>query len=398
MNIGDQLHLSYCTNIHPGQDWDTTLANLKKHVPAVKSNFLPNTPFGLGLRLSNQSSVELDQNENLIDFKNWLSEQDCYVYTMNGFPYGNFHNEPVKDKVHLPDWTSSDRLQYTKRLFQQLAYLIPDKIDGGISTSPISYKPWFKTGDEKRTITRKACLQLAHLTLFLREMEQSTGSYLHLDIEPEPDGFLENTSDVLVFYKENLLPIGSPIVMKELGVSKSRAEELLLRYICICYDICHFSLAYEEPDFTFEQWAAAGIGIGKIQISAALKILARDDMAGIWKSVSRFNEPTYLHQVTQYTKNGIVTFGDLPLLLSERPEFEELRAHFHVPVFVDSFDELYSTQDHILKVFSYIEMHDITRHLEVETYTWDVLPAELKMEISDSISREIQWVLNHLSL
>lgn len=398
MKFGDRFHLSYCTNIHPGQDWETTFDNLKKYVPAVKSKLVPNAPFGLGLRLSNQASIELEQNENLIDFKHWLSEKNCYVFTMNGFPYGNFHGESVKDKVHLPDWTSIDRLRYTKRLFEQLAYILPEEVDGGISTSPISYKPWIKTKDGKSNIFQIACGQLVQLTLFLRELEQKSGRYLHLDIEPEPDGFLENTSDVLAFYKEYLLPIGAPILMQELGVSKNRAEELLLRYICICYDICHFSLAYEEPEFTFSQWAAYGIGVGKIQISAALKILAGYDMDSIWRSLEKFDEPTYLHQVTQSTKNGIVTYKDLPQVLSGEPDFDELRAHFHVPVFIDSFDKLHSTQDHILKVFSYLQKHDITRHLEVETYTWDVLPAELKTEIGDSISREIKWVINHMSI
>jgi len=398
MKLGDRFHLSYCTNIHPGPDWDTTLSNLKKYVPAIKANLAADAPFGLGLRLSNQSSLELGHDKNLIDFKHWLSDQDCYVFTMNGFPYGNFHDEPVKDKVHLPDWTDKDRLSYTKRLFEQLAFLIPEELEAGISTSPISYKHWFRTESKKKTALRTACEQLAELTLFLRELEQNTGSYLHLDIEPEPDGFLENTSDVLVFYKEYLLPIGSPVLMKALGISKNRAEELLLRYICICYDICHFSLAYEEPETTFSQWRAAGIGVGKIQISAALKILAGENMEGIWNSLARFDEPTYLHQATQRTKNGTHTFGDLPQLLNEKPDFEELRAHFHVPVFLESFDNLHSTQDHILKVFSCLQKRDITRHLEVETYTWEVLPAELKTEIGESVSREIRWVLNHLAI
>ena len=316
---------------------------------------------------------------------------------MNGFPYGNFHDESVKDKVHLPDWTSVDRLNYTQRLFKQLASLLPQEIDGGISTSPLSYKPWFNTKDEKRKVYRKSCAQLAQLSLLLIELEEISGRYLHLDIEPEPDGFLENTSDVVVFYKEYLLPIGGQILMQELGVSKNKAEELLLRHLCICYDVCHFSLAYEEPEFTFTKWAELGIRIGKIQISAALKILAGHDMNGIWKSLAKFNEPTYLHQVTQSTKNGIKTYPDLPQVLSAKPDFDELRAHFHVPVFIDSFDKLHSTQDHILNVISYIEKNHVTNHLEVETYTWDVLPQELKFEISDSISREIQWVIKHLA-
>lgn len=390
--------MSYCTNIHPGPDWNTTFDHLKKHIPKVKAGVSPSNSFGLGLRLSNQASEELALNENLQDFKKWLSEQDCYVYTMNGFPYGNFHGEAVKDRVHLPDWTSPERLEYTTRLFRQLAALIPADIEGGISTSPISYKPWFTKKAEKHVAFSKASGFLAQLALFLRELEHSTGSYLHLDIEPEPDGFLENTSDVLDFYKNYLLPHGSPMIMEHLEISREQAEELLLRYICICYDICHFSLAYEEPKFTFESWAAAGIRVGKIQISAALKMLAGTNPERIWEPLSKFNEPTYLHQVTQKVDSGIITYSDLPVILEQRPYFEELRAHFHVPVFLDSFGKLNSTQDHILKVLSYIQLHDVTNHLEVETYTWDVLPDELKTEINASIAREMKWVLKNLQL
>ena len=170
----------------------------------------------------------------------------------------------------------------------------------------------------------------------------------------------------------------------------------MLRHICICYDICHFSLAYEEPEYTFGKFKQAGIRVGKIQISAALKIIAGSAPEKTLRSLSKFNEPTYLHQVTQQKGDQVITYSDLPDLLTQKPEFEELRAHFHVPVFLESFERLHSTQDHILKVLSYIQQHAVTNHLEVETYTWDVLPADLKKEISSSIARELNWVLNKL--
>ncbi|MGI9547912.1 MAG: metabolite traffic protein EboE [Flavobacteriaceae bacterium] len=396
MFVNERFHLSYCTNIHPGQDWQTTFDSLKEHIPKIKQDLSPLAPFGLGLRLSNQASFELGQNDQILIFKNWLTEHNCYIYTMNGFPYGNFHGETVKDKVHLPDWTSEDRLAYTTRLFEQMALLIPPGQEGGISTSPLSYKPWCTNEKDRQSVLSDASRQLAKLALFLNKLNRQTGNYLHLDLEPEPDGFLENTSDVLDFYKNYLLPIGSGIIMSGSGMTREQAEELILKHICICYDICHFSLAYEEPEYTFESWSSAGIRIGKIQISAALKILSADDPERLWNSLSYFDEPTYLHQVTQKVNNQVITYRDLPELLKIKPEFEELRAHFHVPVFLDSFGNLFSTQDHILKVLSYIDRHHVTSHLEVETYTWDVLPSDLKSEINSSITRELRWVLNEL--
>ena len=396
MYVANRFHLSYCTNIHPGPDWHTTFEGLKKNVPLVRAKLAVKGAFGLGLRLSNRASQELSENDHLNEFKNWLTDQDCYVFTMNGFPYGKFHGEAVKDKVHLPDWSSQERFDYTYRLFEQLSSLIGADNEGGISTSPISYKHWFSNEADRRDIFIQASEQMARLAIRLKEIEIQHGKYLHLDIEPEPDGFLENTEDVLNFYQEFVLRYGSAILQKELSVSKENAEELLLRYICICYDICHFSLAYEEPEYTFGKFAEAGIRVGKIQISAALKIIADADPEEIYQSLMQFNEPTYLHQVTQLKDSQVITYPDLPVVLAQRPDFEELRAHFHVPIFLESFERLHSTQDHILKVLSYIQQQAVTRHLEVETYTWDVLPPDMKTEISSSIARELNWVLNKL--
>ena len=137
-------HLTYCTNIHPGETWTDHFAHLKEHVPGIKQAISPNQPFGIGLRLSNTASLELRNKENLRGFQQWLNEEDCYVFTMNGFPYGGFHKTIVKDKVHEPDWTTAERVQYTNRLAQILAALLPDGMEGGISTSPLSYRYWHK--------------------------------------------------------------------------------------------------------------------------------------------------------------------------------------------------------------------------------------------------------------
>ena len=396
MLVGSRFHLSYCTNIHPGPDWKTTFEGLKEYVPLIKDKVNCPGAFGLGLRLSNQASLELAKNNQLEEFKVWLAEHNSYVFTMNGFPYGQFHGTAVKDKVHLPDWTSQDRYDYTIRLFGQLKVLVVKGGEGGISTSPISYKHWFNEGSQRKKVLVIAAEQLASLAMELRNIEEQSETYLHLDIEPEPDGLLENSKDVIDFYKDFLLTFGASKIRKELELGKEKAEEILLRYICICYDVCHFALAFEEPQYTFERFAGAGIRVGKIQISAALKVLAQSDPEELFAALSQFNEPTYLHQVTQLIGDQVITYPDLPEVLKVKPDFEELRAHFHVPIFLEAFDGLFSTQDHILKVLDYIQNHDVSRHLEVETYTWDVLPGDLKSEISSSIARELNWTLSKL--
>src|SRR4051794_9931301 len=123
-------YLTYCTNIHAGENWHEHFDALKKNFPSIKERISPFQPMGIGLRLSNEASIELVNEENLSDFKIWLHEQNAYVFTMNGFPYGGFHNTRVKDNVHKPDWTTNERVAYTLRLFEILKELLPEGMDG----------------------------------------------------------------------------------------------------------------------------------------------------------------------------------------------------------------------------------------------------------------------------
>jgi len=243
MLIKDIYHITYCTNIHPGEDWDTTFSNLKKYIPKIQKEVSGTASFGIGLRLSNQASEELAQGENMSDFKKWLSDTNCYVFTMNGFPYGNFHNTSVKDQVHAPDWTTNERLVYTKRLFTHLDVLVPKGTSGGISTSPISYKHWFNSDEAVSNALKKGAQQLSDIVEHLYTIEKSSGNYLHLDMEPEPDGLIENTEEFLDFYLNYLLPIGVDILGPKLNLDAFEIEKLIKRYITLCYDVCHFSLA-----------------------------------------------------------------------------------------------------------------------------------------------------------
>ncbi len=397
MLVNNTFHLSYCTNIHPGSNWESTFTSLKEYLPGIKKQVSPNAPFGLGLRLSNKASEELNEGNNFAVFKAWLSQHNLYVFTMNGFPYGNFHNERVKDDVHTPDWTTTERLVYTKRLFNQLAELLPDGMSGGISTSPISYKYWHTTEEDKQKAFEVGAQQLSEIVLQLFDIENTTAKYLHLDIEPEPDGLLENSEEVVVFFADYLIPIASETLRKHTNLSEEKIAATIKRYITVCYDICHFSLAYEEPEDTFAKFENAGIQIGKIQVSAALKILYNEAAKEeIWQSLARFDEPTYLHQVTEKIGEKVVTYNDLPVVLAKQKAFTELRAHFHVPIFLEQFGSLFSTQDHILKVVAYLKQNAVSDHLEIETYTWDVLPKELKRDLSASIIREIEWLKERL--
>jgi hypothetical protein len=395
-------HLTYCTNIHPGENWAAHFLQLQQHIPAIKARVSPEKPFGIGLRLSNTASLELSKEPALNAFKAWLKEHDCYVFTMNGFPYGGFHDTVVKDQVHTPDWTTSERVAYTMRLFRILAALLPDGMEGGISTSPLSYKLWHvRCETERDAITENATLNMLQVVQQLVGIHRSGGPFMHLDIEPEPDGMLENSAEYIRWYFDYLLPAAIPMLVDKFGFTDEEAAEKVKAHIQLCYDVCHFALVYESPAAVLETMRQYGLRIGKLQISAALKAILPD--AGIEREAiinvfRTFNEPTYLHQVIARTATGYLHYPDLPQAISDagNAAVKEWRSHFHVPVFIDRYGLLSSTQADIKEVLQLQVKQSFTPHLEIETYTWDVLPADLKLPMDQSVSRELEWVLRQL--
>jgi hypothetical protein len=398
------FHLSYCSNIHPGETWAATFQNFKIYIPEVRTRLLHEGPFGIGLRLSHTATLLLEKPENLQEFQEWLEQENAYVFTLNCFPFGDFHRKPVKEKVHFPDWTTLDRRDYTKRAFRILAQLLPEGMDGGISTSPLSYRYWFKTQEKLQAAIETATQHLLEVVVELIQIRQNTGKNLHLDIEPEPDGILENSAEMITFFTGWLLPKGKKYLAEQLGYSPQEAQKAILNHIQVCYDVCHFAIVYEKPAATFAKFAAHGIKIGKIQISAALKVLMPPELAKrvtLNRNLKPFAESTYLHQVIGRRENGALTkYSDLPQALEKLVETtdQEWRIHFHVPVFLENYGAFSSTQTEILTVLKELAANpSITQHLEVETYTWEVLPEDISLSLGESISRELSWVMKNLT-
>lgn len=400
MNIGKGFHLTYCTNIHPGESWEAVWDSLKQYLLSIKAHISPDKPFGIGLRLSNRASEELEAGDNLARFKAWLDENRLYVFLINGFPFGSFHRSVVKDEVHQPDWTTTARLEYTRRLARILAFLLPEGIEsGGISTSPLSYKPWLQQDEDKtREVFRAATQHLALLVEDLFHLRQQTGRLIHIDIEPEPDGLVENTEEFVQFYENWLLPLATDYLQTRLGLPADVAQDIIRTHIRLCYDVCHFALAYEEPQQVFSLMEKKGIRIGRAQVSAALKANLPADPAGrqdLKSQFAAFSESTYLHQViVRNADNSLTQYPDLPPALAhfEDAQAVEWRSHFHVPIFLERYNQLQSTQAEILKAIAYLKQNQLTCFLEIETYTWEVLPQEIKLELGASIERELEWL------
>ncbi|MEL6880989.1 MAG: metabolite traffic protein EboE [Cyanobacteria bacterium J06607_10] len=397
------VHLTYCTNIHPGESWPQVFTNLHTHTVKLKQRLCPDRPFGTGLRLSNAASLALTP-ERLQAFYSWLQQQGLYVFTINGFPYGGFHHQVVKDKVYAPDWTRIERLHYTLRLTEILAVLLPEGMDGGISTLPLSYKPWH-TKTSKSSLDQvfiRSTQQIVQVVIKMAQIFQDTGKLLHLDIEPEPDGLVENTREMIAFFKRWLIPLGAGL-LAEAGFS--RPEVLLRRHVQVCYDACHFAVEYIDPAEAIAQFHNADIRIGKLQLSAAIKtplpaVTNRKERTELLAHLTPFAESTYLHQViARGADDQLVRYRDLAAALPymNSTTAREWRIHFHVPIFLSAYQAIASTQDHLAKILSLLPQTGC-RHLEIETYTWDVLPEDLALDVLSAIEREYRWVLETLAV
>ena len=393
MKLGDGSHLTYCTNIHPGETWPEVYANLQRHLPRVRSRVAPDAAFGVGLRLSAAAAATLAEPARLAGFRRFLDENDFYVFTLNGFPYGAFHGVRVKESVYAPDWRDPARLAYTDQLADLLAQLLPEQWSGPatVSTVPGAYKAALGGADDVEVIRQHLIRHVAHLV----ELERRTGHWIQLLLEPEPCCMLETVDETTRLFEEQLYAGKSASELAALaGIDVRRSREALRRHIGVCIDLCHAAVEFEDPESCFDVLAAAGIPVGKVQVSAGLAI-RRFDAEAIGE-LRRFVDPVYLHQVVERGPRGLRRFADLPEALATLDDAsppDEWRVHFHVPVFHDDLGAFRSTRGFIEAALRRHRRKPLSAQFEVETYTWDVLPAALRnVAVDEAIARELAWV------
>jgi len=389
-------HLTYCTNIHPADGWDAVFANLRRFAPALKQRFSPSAPFGIGLRLSARDARELLEGDRLAAFRAFLDDEGMYVALINGFPHGAFHGTPVKADVYSPDWRSEARVRYTLDLIEILAGLLSSHVDGGISTVPLTYKSWMppNSSDAWTLLTRN----IVRVVAVMAQLWERNAILMHLDIEPEPDCLLETTDEFLEFFERHLLPDGAPVLAEALACDVTRARTHIRNHVRLCLDCCHYAVEFEDSADALRRIREAGLYIGRIQLSSALQVRFPEDPAQCRTMVERllrFADTTYLHQVIEKRNGTLEHYADLDVALAARPVpvGAEWRIHFHVPLFTREYEGLGSTQDYVGEVIAQASSSHATRHFEIETYTWDVLPAGLKIDLLESLAREYQWVL-----
>jgi hypothetical protein len=379
MQLKRGAHLAYCTNIHPGENWTQTFASLENYTLAVRDRVCRDQPFAIGLRLSDEASRELINPETLRDFRGWLAAENCYLFTINGFPFGRFHGSRVKEQVFVPDWSSAARLDFTNRLFDILAALLPDGMEGSVSTLPGSFKGFGCDRSQMNAIAENFWRCIDHIA----ELSERTGHALHLGVEPEPLGLFENTEETLAFFAQMAehRP-GDPRLHLHLGVN---------------YDACHFAIQFEEANESLTAFRGQNIRISKIHLSSALRVTPNESSLA---DLRPFAEDTYLHQVVARRHQcSFLRYHDLPVALEKNEPADEWRIHFHVPLYAPPIAGLETTIDQALGVLDWLAAKPgVCNHLEMETYTWAVLPPDLKSaSVIDQLVREYEWILPQLA-
>jgi sugar phosphate isomerase/epimerase len=392
----DSGHLTYCTNIHAGESWPEVFANLRRFLPAIKRQAAPDRALGVGLRLSAVATEALRAPAALQELKTFLVDNELYVFTINGFPYGPFHGRPVKERVYQPDWRHEERVTYSNQLGSLLAELLPDDpaLEGSVSTVPGTFKPLAAAPGAVEEITRNLIRHAAHLV----GIRERTGRTIALALEPEPCCFLETIDETVRFFEQHLFAAAAVRQLVELtGLAPSDAEAALRRHLGVCYDVCHAAVEFEDPAGSLEALRAAEIEVPKLQLSAALRVAEVGPESA--DQLRPFDEPVYLHQVVERRGGRLVRHLDLPDALAGIADSAgaEWRVHFHVPIFLAELEDFATTQAFLREILALHRQQSISAHLEVETYTWDVLPERYRqVDVASAIARELAWVIEQL--
>ena len=385
--LGPGTIAGYCTNVHAGASYSLTLANLEAYATSIRELVCPDQPMGIGLWLAHDAASQIIGGDHIEAFRDWLFKHDFIAYTLNGFPYGNFHEARVKHNVYHPEWSVPARLEYTRQLADILVHLLPDEDkEGSISTLPIGWRASITSNSDKSFAAAQNLVKLAD---HLSHIEDTTSKRIHLDLEPERGCYRDTAQDVVDFFKDELFLLGN--------------EHRLRRHLRVCHDVCHASVMFEPQEQALDTYKKAGIAIGKVQLSSAVRArfdqLDDRDRIDALNQLREFGEDRYLHQTTAHVA-GAHMWDDLPIAIDEfdgtPPPGAEWRTHFHVPLFLEKFGLLESTQDDVLRCLKLIRQYSDCKHFEVETYAWSVLPKELKcVDLVEGIAQELKWLKAH---
>ncbi|HET9359152.1 MAG TPA: metabolite traffic protein EboE [Vicinamibacterales bacterium] len=397
MNLGKGLgHLTYSTLVHPTDNWDQLWKSVNTYLPAVKARMAPHEKFGVCLRISAPSAAALSADPSKrATLKQFFADQDLYLYTANAFVYGVFKKQVIKEDVYEPDWQTPERREYTKQVANLLAEFAPEGVNPSIQSAPLGFKPKV-TGDH---VVNEYTTNVIDVVAHLVELKKKTGRTVTLGLEPEPRCYLETTDETIQYFKNHLFsgPTAKRLA-KLTGLNEADAAQAMRDYTGVVFDIGHQSVGYEDIPGSLGKLVSAGVQIVKLQEAASMYMPAVTQKTV--DALQTFAKTIYLSQTCQKKDGKTTWFLNLEDAFEawyKDPGPREWRTHFHVPVFLDDLGAFGTTRFALEQALAFHKKSPLSAQLEIETYTWDVLPDHLKTgDIVDYVCRELDWVKGQL--
>ena len=397
MDLGKGLgHLTYSTLVHQTDNWEQLWKSVNTYLPAVKARVAPHEKFGVCLRTSAPSAELLsDEPSKVADLKKFFADNDLYLYTANAFVYGVFKKQVIKEDVYEPDWATPERREYTKKVANLLAELAPEGINPSIQTAPLGFKPKVTGDDVVEAYTSNVIDVVAHLV----ELKKKTGKTVTLGLEPEPRCYLETTDETITYFKNRLFSgETAKRLAKKAGLNEADAAQAMRDYMGVVFDIGHQSVGYEDIPVSLQKLVDNGVQIVKLQEAASMYI--PDVSQKTVDALQTFAKTIYLSQTCQKKDGKMTWFLNLEDAFEDwykNPGPREWRTHFHVPVFLNDLGAFGTTRFALEQALAFHKKTPLSTHLEIETYTWDVLPDHHKTgDIVEYDTRELDWVKGQL--
>jgi len=397
MNLGHGLgHLTYSTLVHQTDNWEQLWKSVNTYLPAVKARVAPHEKFGVCLRTSAPSAELLSAEPSKVaDLKKFFADNDLYLYTANAFVYGVFKKQVIKEDVYEPDWATPERREYTKKVANLLAELAPEGINPSIQSAPLGFKPKVTGEDVVEAYTSNVIDVVAHLV----ELKKKTGKTVTLGLEPEPRCYLETTDETITYFKNHLFSgATAKRLAKQTGLNEADAAQAMRDYTGVVFDIGHQAVGYEDIPASLQKLVDSGVQIVKLQEAASMYI--PDVSQKIVDALQTFAKTIYLSQTCQKKDGKMTWFLNLEDAFEDwykNPGPREWRTHFHVPVFLNDLGAFGTTRFALEQALAFHKKTPLSTHLEIETYTWDVLPDHLKTgDIVEYVTRELDWVKGQL--